>query len=357
MEKTLILPVAGQSSRFPGMRPKWLLTMPDGKLMVEKSIEGLNKSFFDRILVICLKEHVDKYLNDESLRLICKSFDHPKVEFCILNAPTKSQSETVARGIIQSNVNGSIFIKDCDNTFSHFWDGSNSIAVVDLNDVGLIDAKSKSYVVCDQIGKVVNIVEKRVISNHFCCGGYGFSDSSEFIKNYNEIDQKGEVYLSHVIYKMVLSGAHFRCGNAAAYQDWGTVREYYHYIGSCITLFCDVDGVLLLNGSKFGKQRWETPAIGENLIALADLKRKGLLYLVITSSRPESEINYIKSTLAAHGVVPDRYIMGLPHTRRIIVNDFSPTNPYPSAIAINLERDGVLLSKMLDGILRDFNGR
>jgi hypothetical protein len=29
MSFTLILPVAGKSSRFPNMRPKWLLTMPD----------------------------------------------------------------------------------------------------------------------------------------------------------------------------------------------------------------------------------------------------------------------------------------------------------------------------------------
>ena len=31
--KILLLPVAGQSARYPGMRPKWLLTMPNGKLM------------------------------------------------------------------------------------------------------------------------------------------------------------------------------------------------------------------------------------------------------------------------------------------------------------------------------------
>jgi hypothetical protein len=52
---TLIIPVAGQSTRFPNLRPKWLLTMPDGKLMVEKSIEKLEISKFDRILFVCLK--------------------------------------------------------------------------------------------------------------------------------------------------------------------------------------------------------------------------------------------------------------------------------------------------------------
>jgi len=36
--KTLLLPVAGKSARYPGMRPKWLLTMPNGKLMIEQSV-------------------------------------------------------------------------------------------------------------------------------------------------------------------------------------------------------------------------------------------------------------------------------------------------------------------------------
>lgn len=45
--KTLILPVAGRSSRFPGMRPKWLLTMPDGKLMLEKAVERLDMSDYE----------------------------------------------------------------------------------------------------------------------------------------------------------------------------------------------------------------------------------------------------------------------------------------------------------------------
>jgi len=357
MNKTLILPVAGQSSRFPGMRPKWLLTMPDGRLMVEKSVEGIEISKFNKILIVCLREHVEKYLDDESLKEIGKSFQHNHVEFCILDVATKSQSETVAKAIIKANISGAVFIKDCDNTFVYSWDGSNSIAVVDLNNVGLIDAKSKSYVVCDQLGKVVNIVEKRVISNHFCCGGYGFSDANEFLSVFNKINQDHEVYLSHVIYAMILSGTHFRCQPATNYRDWGTLREYYHYIGCNITLFCDVDGVLLKNGSKFGKTRWATPVIQENLVALANLKKQGLLYLIITSCRPESEIEYIKNSLEPHGLVPDRYIMGLPHTRRIIVNDFSATNPYPSAIAISLERDGMILSKMLDGIFKDFNQR
>ena len=34
----LLLPIAGRSSRFPNMKPKWLLTHPNGNFMIDESI-------------------------------------------------------------------------------------------------------------------------------------------------------------------------------------------------------------------------------------------------------------------------------------------------------------------------------
>jgi 2-C-methyl-D-erythritol 4-phosphate cytidylyltransferase len=90
--KTLILPVAGRSSRFPGMRPKWLLTMPDGKLMLEKAVECLEMNDFDRILVVCLKEHLDTYLTKKSLEDVLTDIGHTNVDLCILRVYGKSSA-------------------------------------------------------------------------------------------------------------------------------------------------------------------------------------------------------------------------------------------------------------------------
>ena len=68
MTKNLIVPVAGKSSRYPGMRPKWLLTMPDGKLMIEKSLSLLNLKVFSRIIVIVLSDHLKKYTSKTHFR-------------------------------------------------------------------------------------------------------------------------------------------------------------------------------------------------------------------------------------------------------------------------------------------------
>lgn len=347
---TLILPVAGRSSRFPGMRPKWLLTMPNGELMLENAVKRLDMASFDRVVVVCLREHLEAYLTETSVRDILAGIGHPRTDLCMLDKPTASEPESVSKALEQAQITGAFFVKDCDNVFAFEWNQTNEIAVLDLNEVGLIDAKNKSYVTTDALGNVSNIVEKQVISNFFCCGGYGFRSAEEFLKHFRAIKSSCEVYLSHVIYSMLMSGESFQIGEARDYIDWGTLREYRHYTRSFLTLFCDVDGVLLFNGSKFSKNGWNTEPIVENLRTISRLQVKGQLYLVITSSRPESETPYLADRLAESGVRPDRYIMGLPHSRRILVNDYSLTNPFPSAISINIERDSKRLSSILDSI-------
>ncbi len=353
---TLILPVAGKSSRFKGLRPKWLLTMPDGKLLIEKSIRDINLDEINKIVIICLQEHLDKYINKSDL---IKLFSDIKlsVEIVVLKKQTSSVAETVAKGIEKADISGPIFIKDCDNTFALKFKGNNSVAVIDLNTIDFIDAKNKSYVEVDKLHHIKNIVEKNVISNLFCCGGYGFKDSSEFIKYFKRIfkaNTEGEIYISHVIYSMLIDGEVFKAEKADSYEDFGTSKEYFSYMNTFLTVFCDIDGVLLENGSKFGKKKWKTEALENNIKLLAEYQRKSKLYLIITTSRPESEKSYITKILAKFDLIPDQYVMGLPHTKRYLINDFTQSNPYPSAISINISRDSDNLEKLLKPILKDF---
>lgn len=345
---TLILPVAGRSSRFPNMRPKWLLTMPDGQLMIEKSVGRIDLSVFDKVVIVCLQEHLEKYTTAE---MVVESFERSTSivpELVILDEPTSSQSDTIYQAIKQGNIEGSIFIKDCDNEFSCQPEAINSVMAIDLNEIELVDAKNKSYIEVDSLGVISNIVEKEVISNFFCCGGYSFASADEFCNVFESIASDKEVYISHVIYKMLMSNEEFVKKSASKYTDWGTLREYRHYCKKYITVFCDVDGVLLKNGSKFAKNGWKTSGLESNLKKISELQKDGGLFLVLTSSRPESEIDYTVAELNKFGVRVDRCLFGLPHTRRYLINDYSATNPYPSAIAINLERDRETLSNLFD---------
>ena len=70
--------------------------------------------------------------------------------------------------------------------------------------------------------------------------------------------------------------------------------------------------------------------------------RRGMSTLTndeITTSRPESYRKSLEQILNNIGIKPYAILMGLNHSTRIIINDFAPTNPYPSAVAIQSVRD------------------
>ena len=41
------------------------------------------------------------------------------------------------------------------------------------------------------------------------------------------------------------------------------------------------------------------------------------------------------------------------HSKRILVNDFAVTNPYPSSISVNIPRNDVGLSLILESIVKN----
>ncbi len=51
MTRTLILPCAGRSSRYPGVRPKWMLTLPEGELALARAAASLPEGACGRVVV------------------------------------------------------------------------------------------------------------------------------------------------------------------------------------------------------------------------------------------------------------------------------------------------------------------
>ena len=110
--KTLIVPCAGRSTRFPGLRPKWLLTHPDGKLMIQKSLEGMDLEGYDQVIFTIVREHADKFDANEILKEL---FPQKNIKVFILEDFTKSAAETVYRTLVENSVFGAFVIKDSDN--------------------------------------------------------------------------------------------------------------------------------------------------------------------------------------------------------------------------------------------------
>jgi hypothetical protein len=345
----LVIPMAGRSSRFPDLKPKWMLTHPSGRFMVIEAISGLNLTDFESIYFIYLAEHEEQHgflkgfkeeLEDAGLL--------KKVKFVVLDQPTHDQPETVLQGILQGNISGPILIKDSDNYFHVQVPAQNAVCYADLNKVGLIKPRNKSYVTIDAQGNVLNIVEKLVISSSFCVGGYAFADAQLFVDGLSRLDPTKERYISHVIYQLMLDGKTFNAIETQNYTDWGTVEDWDRFKRSYGTLFCDLDGTLVKNSSAhFPPYIGESEPIAANTEIIKHLQQSGKFQIIITTSRPEKYRKVTEQQLERLGIKYKSLLMGLFHSKRIIINDYSKSNPYKSCDSINLKRNADDLKEIL----------
>jgi len=132
----------------------------------------------------------------------------------------------------------------------------------------------------------------------------------------------------------------------------GTVREFRNWQRKHITLFCDFDGCLVFNGSKFGKKGYQTKPLKENLNTISKILNTGFVELIITTSRPNNQKKNIQKILEKFNIKPKYILTNLLHSKRALINDFSETNPFPSSVAINIERDSSKLSSILINLLK-----
>lgn len=349
----LIIPAAGQSSRFPKMRPKWMLTHPNGNLMLAEAIRGLSFTDLEKIYLVVLAAHLEEF---KCLEGIKKQFQQiglaDKLVVIALDKPTQSQPETVARGIENAKISGPICIKDSDNYFRLKVPSTNFVSVVDLNQVGFINPSNKSYADVNENHFVTNIVEKRVISNFFCSGAYGFEDAQEYLRYFNALSGLKGLYLSHIIYQMLLENKAFSAAVCSEYSDWGTLKDWNRFKSGFGTLFVDLDGTLVRNSGEYFEPIWgHTDGIKENIQAVNQLYDSGRVQIVVTTSRKEEARALTLQQLDREGVRYHQILFGLNQGKRIIVNDYDRSNPFKSCDAVNIARDSADLSEMLEALL------
>ena len=343
--------MAGRSSRFPNMRPKWMLTHPmTNRFMVTESILGLNLDFFDNIWFICLQEHEDKY---QFMKGLVSELDEvglrSKSNIVLLPEQTDSQSETVYTFLSGQELDGFVFIKDSDGFYRCDVEERNQVAYFDLNDMDDINARTKSYIELDVNNVITNIVEKKVVSSTFSSGGYGFADAKEFCKTFEKLqDMDGECYISHIIFEMMLSGSAFYGTKTTDFKDWGTLDAWNKYKSQYKCLFVDIDGTLVTNSSiHFPPYVGSGDPLEDNIELLDDLHQQGKVKIILTTSRPERLRQLTLMELQTKGIPYDELIMGLPHCQRVVINDFARSNPYPSCSAINIPRNENNLTEFL----------
>tara|TARA_R100000458_G_scaffold9704_2_gene7702 strand:+ start:8072 stop:9136 length:1065 start_codon:yes stop_codon:yes gene_type:complete len=342
--KTLIIPAAGGSTRYSTKKPKWLLTHPHGSLMIEEVVGALNLEEYDEKHIVILEEHCSKYNAD----VILKQLFGDEFKITILEEPTASAPETVMECVVRNSIEGNIIIKDCDCLVEFdFPEEDNFVVSLDINKQAVKNLPSKSFILYNQDDIIDAIIEKKVVSSSVCLGVYSL-DCHAFCYAFDELTQIAsrndqELYFSHIVSYLIGKGVIFTATEASKFIDWGTQQEWVEYTSNLKTYIFDIDGVLLENRGKYGIETWENTfkPIEENIEVLKSLSDKGAEIIFITS-RTEEYLGQFKDYLKDKGIEYKTIISGCNHNRRIIVNDFFATNPFPSCEAINVPRNGSL---------------
>ena len=213
MSSNLIVPVAADKPEYSNKLPYVFALGEDGIIVCIKSVLGLPLDRFDNIYFTVLRKHDDLFY----MGLV-------NVKIVILDEPTRDQVETVFMTIQQERISGSIYIKDADCYFESKEAIRNGVAIYPIEELEMLDPRDKSYVAVDDMYYITNIIEKSVIGHYISAGGYAFEDCDVFCKYYTSLRHYDRLYLSHIIYAMLLDKKTFRPFLVKNYKDWGSKR-------------------------------------------------------------------------------------------------------------------------------------
>jgi len=341
----VIVPAAGLSSRFPGMKPKYLLYDYKGELMLKNAINSYLKYDSVNITIGILREHDEQF---EAQTFISKEL--PKVNVIVLDERTRGPADTVYQIIKKANIkNDEFIIKDCDSFFDHEYLFGNFICVSNISKHKVLKKlSSKSFVIANDQDIITNIIEKNVVSDTFCVGAYKFESVDLFINAFESLKNiKDEIYVSHVIQHCLSNGHTFLKTEATNYVDVGTAEDWFEYNDKPV-IFCDIDGTIIHAQSKHGKKSYsESPIILKNNVELLLKYQNDGAQIIFTTARSEEAKDITQKMLDSLGFKHYNLIIGLNNTRRILINDYNDANPFPRAEAINIKRDSDNLKDFL----------
>ncbi|MCH5264460.1 MAG: hypothetical protein J1F02_01070 [Lachnospiraceae bacterium] len=322
--------------------------------MIQKAVSCLDLDVFDRIVITIVREHVEKY---EAELIIRQAFDmdnNKKFELVILDEFTFCQAETIEQTIKKANITGEFVIKDSDN-YTVFEKDAFANLQSFIGGLNIQHFKreiyrlgGKSFLKVNDQGIIYDIIEKKIESEIICIGVYGFASDQIFSKAYQTLLQErgnnNEIFISHVVSYLIATGmAVYQYKEAVDYEDWGTLKDWRNVQKRFGTYFVDIDGVLFTNRGKYGSKNWSNSfeVIPENFATLRKLTEEGA-QIIVTTSREEKYRDKLMQIFEEQKLPVYAMVMGCSHACRTLINDFAPTNPYPSACAINIPRNAML---------------
>ena len=304
---TLIVPCVGR--KLINGIPRYLNRHPNGKLLLERSIEGVYAGCYQRVLVVLLKDDVERFHADEVIRRELKRYP---IELVALEEMTSGPAETVYRAICAAAVTGAVVIKDADNYLkTRETPQGNFVAGLDLNtwDRDVHNLREKSFLIVNEQGNLLDIIEKQVRSDVICLGLYGFRKAEDFIMAYRQLNDGTypitKLYVSHIIsYLIGYSGRVFRYAPSGEYESWGDERHWKDLQRDHALFFVDLDHVT------------EDGALSaERIEKLRSLRNRGATFIGFTVA-DEERMRPALQQLREAGVELLRVIPNCPYSER-----------------------------------------
>lgn len=219
-ERSLIMPIAANKPEYATRIPRVFLIAEDGIMHCIRALKSLDLSRFNHIYITILRHLDEQYALTERLQLQFRINGITNAEIVVLDEPTHSEPETIYQTILQKHIQDSIFIKDADCSFTGEDTTGNAIAIHPLEQLDWVNPKNKSYVSVDDMYYITNIIEKRIVSHYFTAGGYSFESAATYCHYYERLQEQQGLYLSHIIYSMLLEGHTFRPVLTKEYEDF-----------------------------------------------------------------------------------------------------------------------------------------
>jgi dTDP-glucose pyrophosphorylase len=222
----VVIPMAGRGSRFlmEGFTPPKPLIDVGGLPMIVRAIKSLEGLSISKLIIVTLKEHEHQYGVSEILqRHIPNQF-----ELVILNDVTEGQLCTVLEAKHLLDLKEDLLIAACDTYVEEgiTEDVLNS-KYHGIISVANLEGEQWSFARLGDDGCVVEVAEKKRISDNASTGLYYFRNVQEFI-NYGELiianqeRTRGEFYIMPVYQKMIEAGFKVGISRAKSMWDMGT---------------------------------------------------------------------------------------------------------------------------------------
>jgi dTDP-glucose pyrophosphorylase len=224
----VIVPMAGRGSRFKNvgeMTPKPLIPVL-GKPMLYWALKSIDGIEYSQLVFIALKEHEVNF----GLKTLLHELYGNNVTLILIDEVTEGQLCTVLAAEEHLNSSEDILITSSD-TFVKSKIGEHISRKADdcagLISVADLPGNRWSFAKVDDTGRVVEVAEKRRISNYASTGLYYFANGYDFLTEAKRIIEnkektQGEYYVIPVYQKFIERGLKVEISLADEVYDMGT---------------------------------------------------------------------------------------------------------------------------------------